>query len=259
MTPEPIVDVEDLRVRFGGASLFGRKKSTDAVRGVSFSIQPHETLALVGESGSGKTTTGRAILGLSPVVGGRVTVRGKNVDSKHSPHPQDVQMVYQNPYESLTPQMKIFDLVAEPLRVNRLAESKDEVADRVGELLELVGLPRQYWERLPRSMSGGQLQRVAIARALAVKPALLVADEPVAKLDVSIQAQVVGVLRDVQKELGMASLFITHNIALVRYVAQRVGIMYQGELVEVGEVSEVLHNPQHEYTRTLLAAVPRVA
>lgn len=256
---EPIVEIEDLRVRFGSASLFGRGAATDAVRGVSFSIQPHETLALVGESGSGKTTTGRAILGLSPVVGGRVVVCGKSVDARHRPSPQDAQMVYQNPYESLTPQMRIFDLVAEPLKVNRLAETGEQAADRVAQLLEMVGLPRQYWERLPRSLSGGQLQRVAIARALAVEPSLLVADEPVAKLDVSIQAQVINVLRDVQRELGMASLFITHNIALVRYVAQRVGIMYRGELVEVGEVDEVLGDPQHEYTRTLLSAVPRVA
>jgi peptide/nickel transport system ATP-binding protein len=262
-TEPALLEVDDLVVRyFIGSGLRGKGTTVEAVAGVSFTVAAGETLALVGESGSGKTTTGRAILGLAPIVSGSVRLQG--VDITHARGEalraarRKMQLVYQNPFSSLNPYMTALDLVVEPLTVNHLVSSRQEAERRAGEFLELVALPPALWKRRPRGLSGGQLQRVAIARALAVGPRLLVADEPVSKLDVSIQAQVINLLQDIQSELGVSYLFITHNLAVVRHMAHRVAIMQGGRLVETGETGAVFEAPQEAYTKELLAAVPRL-
>jgi ABC-type glutathione transport system ATPase component len=262
----PLLEVRNLAVHYDlRSSRVGRKerRKIEAVADVSFTLLPGETVALVGESGSGKTTTGRAILGLVPITSGAVLLRGEDITGadrkKLKQLRREMQLVYQNPFSSLNPYMDALELVMEPIQVNRLAPSRTSAEARAGELLELVALPRGLWQRKPRSLSGGQLQRVAIARALAVEPQILIADEPVSKLDVSIQAQVVNLLQDIQKELGISYLFITHNLAIARHMADRMGIMQHGRLVEFGEADEIFESPSDPYTKELLAAIPGLA
>jgi peptide/nickel transport system ATP-binding protein len=261
--PLPLVQVQDLSVHFdaGRAGFWGQERlKVHAVEGVSLEIGPGETLGLVGESGSGKSTTGRAILRRVPVSGGRIWFRGEEIThagreavralSRH------MQLVFQDPYASLNPRLKIVDIVAEPLIVHGLVKNIQAAAEPVARLLERVGLPADAGARYPHAFSGGQRQRVGIARALALKPQFIVADEPVSALDVSIRAQVVNLLQDLQAEYGLAYLFIAHDLAVVRHISHRIAIMYAGRIVEIAGRDQIYEDPVHPYTEALLSAVP---
>ncbi|QND67560.1 ABC transporter ATP-binding protein [Mesorhizobium loti] len=259
-TPANVAEVKDLHVRFdlhGG--FFGRvTRRVHAVEGVSFSIAPNETLALVGESGCGKSTTAKALAGLVPysgdiVIGGR-NLSGLGRDERKAVR-RDVQMIFQDPYASLDPRMRVGDLVAEPLLIHGIA-SKDERGQRVAALFERVGLSADQMELYPHEFSGGQRQRVCIARALALRPKLIVADESVSALDVSVQARVLDLLKELQREFGVAYLFISHDMAVVENISDRVAVMYLGQIVEMGTRDQVFSNPRHPYTRRLIEAVP---
>ncbi|TPM10418.1 MULTISPECIES: ABC transporter ATP-binding protein [unclassified Mesorhizobium] len=258
--PANVADVTDLHVRFdlrGG--FFGRvNRRVHAVEGVSFSIAPNETLALVGESGCGKSTTAKALAGLVPytgdiVIGGR-NLLGLGRDERKAVR-RDVQMIFQDPYASLDPRMRVGDLVAEPLVIHGVA-SKEERRDRVAALFERVGLSADQMELYPHEFSGGQRQRVCIARALALRPKLIIADESVSALDVSVQARVLDLLKELQREFGAAYLFISHDMAVVENISDRVAVMYLGQIVEMGTRDQVFSNPRHPYTRRLIEAVP---
>ncbi|TPM99670.1 ABC transporter ATP-binding protein [Mesorhizobium sp. B2-1-3A] len=260
LTPANVAEVSDLHVRFdlrGG--VFGRvTRCVHAVEGVSFSIAPNETLALVGESGCGKSTTAKALAGLVPysgdiVVGGR-NLSGLGRDERKAVR-RDVQMIFQDPFASLDPRMRVGDLVAEPLVIHGIA-SKDERRERVAALFERVGLSADQMELYPHEFSGGQRQRVCIARALALRPKLIIADESVSALDVSVQARVLDLLKELQREFGVAYLFISHDMAVVENISDRVAVMYLGQIVEMGTRDQVFSNPRHPYTRRLIEAVP---
>lgn len=230
-----------------------------AVDGLSFSIAEGETVALVGESGCGKSTTGRCLIRLIEPTSGEIRFAGKNALSLRGKElrelRQQVQFVFQDPFSSLNPRMTIGQTVGEPLFVHR-ACPKREIRDRVSQLLELVGLRADLSDRFPHEFSGGQRQRAVIARALALNPRLIVADEPVSALDVSVQAQIINLLQDLQKQLGIALLFISHNLSVVRHIAHRTAVMYLGRIVEIGPTHELFAHPQHPYTEALLSAVP---
>ncbi|MFT3690374.1 ABC transporter ATP-binding protein [Paenirhodobacter sp.] len=247
----------DYETRSGG--LFRRRRAVNAVSDVSFDIAPGETLGLVGESGSGKTTVGRAILRRIEAAQGRIVFEGQDI-TRLTGEPlrrlrARMQIVLQDPYTSLNPRQTIGDIVAEPLIVHGLA-TKAEARGRVLALLDRVGLPADAAARYPHSFSGGQRQRIGIARALALKPALIVADEPVSALDVSVRAQVVNLMQDLQAELGLSYLFIAHDLAIVRHISHRVAIMYAGRIVEIAPRDEIYDRPIHPYTEALLSAVP---
>lgn len=259
----PLISVTDLSVRFqGGRSGFWGRKAFEirAVEGVSFDIASGETLGLVGESGSGKTTVGRAILRRAPISHGRVRFQGRDITQTSGEDLRQLrrhmQLVFQDPYASLNPRMKVLDLVAEPLIVHGIAANRDAAVDRVGDLLRVVGLPRDALDRYPHAFSGGQRQRIVIARALALSPEFIVADEPVSALDVSVRAQVVNLLQDLQCELGLTYLFIAHDLSVVQHISDRIAIMYAGGLAEVGPADEIYSAPKHPYTEALLSAVP---
>ena len=232
-----------------------------AVDHVTLHVDPGETLGLVGESGCGKTTVGRLILRLMPATAGRIVFEGQDITHLPERRLRDfrraVQVVFQDPYSSLNPRLTVRDIVGEPLR--NFGATRRAAAARVGELLDTVGLPPDYMTRYPHAFSGGQRQRVGIARALALGPRLLVCDEAVSSLDVSVQAQILNLLADLQRQLGLALLFISHNLAVVRHVSQRVAVMYLGRLVEVAPEADLFDHPRHPYTRALLAAVPEAA
>ena len=263
---EPLLVVDDLRVSFERGRgitdrLAGRPPhAVAAVRGVSFSIARGETLALVGESGSGKTTTARAILRLVPTKSGRIVFDG--IDVLAAPAAQlrrlreRIQIVFQDPYSSLNPRITVADALSEVLAVHRIGSPGGERRERVAALLKDVGLGTEHARRYPHELSGGQRQRVGIARALAVDPELLVLDEPVSALDVSVQAQIVNLLEDLQEEHGLAYLFVAHDLAVVHHAADRISVMYLGEIVEEGGVDEIFGQPHHPYTRALLASIP---
>ena len=251
-----LLTVSDLRLRYPGGGF--RKPSPEVLKGVSLEIAPGETLGLVGESGSGKTTLGRAVLGLAAPTGGSIVFGGKDIthmpQRQRRPLAQDLQVVFQDPYTSLNPALQIADILSEPL----IAQGVDvnEARKRVGELLDRVQLPANAAERYPREFSGGQRQRVAIARAVALKPKLIVCDEPVSALDLTTQARVLELLIELQRSTGVSYLFITHDLSVVRHISHRVAVMYRGELVETGPVAEVTNNPKNEYTQRLLLAAP---
>jgi len=259
----PLVQVKDLSVYFdaGRDGFWGQKRlKVHAVEGVSFNIHPGETLGLVGESGSGKSTIGRAILRRVAANKGQIFFQGKDIThagrEKVRALSKDMQLVFQDPYASLNPRLKIIDIIAEPLLVHGLVKNIKEATDDVARLLDLVGLPPDAGARYPHAFSGGQRQRVGIARALALKPEFIVADEPVSALDVSIRAQVVNLLQDLQAEFGLAYLFIAHDLAVVRHISHRIAIMYSGKIVELAERDLIYNSPVHPYTQALLSAVP---
>ncbi|HEY8337227.1 MAG TPA: ABC transporter ATP-binding protein [Tardiphaga sp.] len=260
MVDQPIVEVRDLRKTFA-VKHAGGVSTLHALSGVSFEITRGETLGLVGESGSGKTTAGRILVGLIPATGGSVRLFGADITGAEGKKQlagvrSRLQFVFQDPYASLNPRMRIGGAIAEPIDIVGTHSRKDR-NDRVAELLELVGLPRNSIERYPHEFSGGQRQRIVIARALALNPEFVVCDEPVSALDVSMQAQIVNLLLDLQDRLGLSYLFIAHDLAVVRAVSTRVAVMYAGSIVETAPKAQIYSDPQHPYSRALLDAVPR--
>jgi peptide/nickel transport system ATP-binding protein len=258
----PLLDVRDLRKHFPVRSGFlGRGKAVvHAVDGVSFTIGRGETLSLVGESGCGKSTVGKAILQLIEVTSGEVHLDGARIDHLRAgalrPLRQRMQVVFQDPFSSLNPRMRVRDIIAEPIRNFGLAASGEALERRVGDLLDTVRLPRDAADRWPHEFSGGQRQRIGIARALASEPDLIICDEAVSALDVSVKAQIVNLLQDLQRDLGLALLFISHDLAIVEHLTQRVAVMYLGKIVEIGDKRQLFATPRHPYTEALLSAVP---
>jgi oligopeptide transport system ATP-binding protein len=260
---EPLVKVENLTKHFPitrGILIQRQVGAVQAVDDVSFVVCHGETLGLVGESGCGKTTAGRTLLGLYPATAGAITIDGHNVQSAKGREllaiRRKAQMIFQDPYASLNPRWTVNGIVSEPLRVHKLFKSGKERSERVKELLELVGLSARLVNRFPHEFSGGQRQRIGIARALASEPLFIVCDEPISALDVSIQAQVVNLLEDLQDRFGLTYLFIAHDLSMVRHICTRVAVMYLGVIVELAERNELYENPQHPYTKSLLSAVP---
>ena len=228
-----------------------------AVEDVSFDIYKGETLGLVGESGSGKTTAGRTLLRLYEPTDGTIVYNGKDITKVPiQPYRRKMQYIFQDPYASLNPRMTVGDIVGEPIDIHKLASSKSERTDRIKMLLEQVGLNSEQATRYPHEFSGGQRQRIGIARALAVQPEFIVCDEPVSALDVSIQAQIINMLEKLQREMGLTYLFIAHDLAVVKHISQRIGVMYLGRIVELAETKELHARPMHPYTRALLSAIP---
>jgi oligopeptide transport system ATP-binding protein len=258
----PLLEVDRLVKDFKGRSGFGRSAETvRAVDEVSFAVPEHGSVAVVGESGSGKTTTARIVVGLESATAGRVSFRGQALDPNPGPaarraRAREIQMVFQNPFGSLDPRQTANDAIAEVLEFHRLADGSAR-RDRVAELLDQVGLDRDDAGRRPRELSGGQCQRVAIARALALEPELLILDEAVSALDVSTQAQILNLLVSLREQLSLTMLMISHDLAVVRQIADEVVVMYRGKAVERGAVDKVLSDPEHEYTKRLLASVPQ--
>jgi oligopeptide transport system ATP-binding protein len=259
---DELLRVQDLSVHFHVTRgvLFKRQAGVvKAVDGVSFSVRRGETLGLVGESGCGKTTTSFAVLRMLPITSGQVLFEGQDItrqDRTSGNFRRRMQMVYQDPYGSLDPRMKVRDIVGEPLAVHRVTASRSEYRDRVASLLATVGLLPDMAERYPHEFSGGQRQRIAIARALALEPSLVICDEPVSALDVSIQAQVINVLMELQERLGLSYLFVAHDLAVVRHISHRVAVMYLGKIVEIAARDALFSDPLHPYTQALLSAVP---
>ena len=266
----PLVEVRDLAKTFDvSAPWLNRvverkpRQFVHAVDGVSFTIERGKTLALVGESGCGKSTVARLLVGLYAPTRGDVRFDGQPTDAKQNAGGlrtlrRRMQMIFQDPYASLNPRWKVLDIVGEPLREHGLAQGDDSLRQRVGELLLQVGLAASDVEKFPHQFSGGQRQRISIARALATQPEFLVCDEPTSALDVSVQAQVLNIMKDLQKSRGLTYLFISHNLAVVRHVADQVGVMYLGRLVEVADKAELFSAPRHPYTRMLLDAIPDI-
>ena len=262
MAGEVILDVKNLVKHFPITKGFIFQKQVGAVKAVdnvSFSIRQGETLGLVGESGCGKTTTGRVILRLMEPTSGDVQFENQNVFKLGKEElrrmRRNMQIIFQDPYSSLNPRMTVGDIIGEPLEIHNLARGKEKVR-RVQELLEVVGLSPYHANRYPHEFSGGQRQRIGIARALAVNPKLIICDEPVSALDVSIQAQVLNLLQELQKEFGLTYLFIAHDLSVVKHISDRIAVMYLGKIAEIATTEELFSNPQHPYTEALLSAVP---
>jgi oligopeptide transport system ATP-binding protein len=258
-----LLEVNDLKVHFDLPKPIlsrGPAQTVKAVDGVSFSVRRGETLGVVGESGCGKSTTGLAVLRMAPIRAGSVILDGQDITTlKGEPLRRlrrKMQMVYQDPFGALDPRMRVLDIIGEPLLVHKLVENKAAYRKEVLELMDLVGLNPKMAERYPHEFSGGQRQRIGIARALAARPELIICDEPVSALDVSIQAQIINLLEDLQKKLGLTYLFIAHDLAVVRHICDRVMVMYLGHVVEVADSHELYRNPQHPYTQALLSAIP---
>jgi oligopeptide transport system ATP-binding protein len=258
---DPLLEVTDLAMHFParGLSLSRRAEPVRAVDGISFGIQRGQTLGLVGESGSGKSTVCRALLQLLEPTSGSVKFEGEELVGlsrrRMRPRRREMQMVFQDPQASLNPRKRVGQIVADPLQLQGVAAGA-ELRRRVQELLERVGLSPEHYDRFPHEFSGGQRQRIGIARAIALKPKLIVADEPVSALDVSIQAQIVNLLDDLQDELGLTYLFVAHDIGIVRHVSDRIAVMHRGKIVEQGDADQVCERPRDDYTKGLLAAVP---
>ncbi|MBE9605835.1 ABC transporter ATP-binding protein [Acetobacteraceae bacterium H6797] len=262
MKPAPILQVDGLTRDFVmSRNLFGKPThKLRAVDDVSFSIMPGETLGLVGESGSGKSTTGRLVLRLDDPTEGQVRFEGQEITGLRGPALRPVrkklQVVFQDPYSSLNPRMRVGESVGEPLSNHGVVKSRAEQRDHVAELFRKVGLDPRFMDRFPHQFSGGQRQRIGIARAIALGPKLIVADEPITALDVSIQAQIINLFLDLQDQMGMAYLFIAHDLGMVRYLCHRVAVMLRGRIVEMGPTDQVFADPRHPYTRALISAAP---
>ena len=254
---EYLVEVKDLKQYFPIKVGFTKTIPLKAVDGVSFSIKPGETLGLVGESGCGKTTVGRSLLRLYTPTGGEVLYNGEKVDGSSIKHMRkEMQMVFQDPYSSLNPRMTVEDIIGEPLDVHKLYSNKAERREKIINLMELVGLNAEHATRYAHEFSGGQRQRIGIARALATNPKFIVCDEAVSALDVSIQAQVINMFEELQEKLGVAYLFIAHDLLVVHHISDRIAVMYLGRIVEIADSNELNDNPLHPYTQSLLSAVP---
>lgn len=258
---DAVLKVENLKVHFpvkGG--VFSKKQVVKAVDGVSFEIYPKETFGLVGESGCGKSTTGRAIVKLYEPTAGTIYYQGEDVTkikgSAKASFRRNVQMIFQDPYASLNPRMTVGEIIREPMDIHHILKTKEEREARVRELLDIVGLKPDHIRRYPHEFSGGQRQRIGIARTLALHPQFIVCDEPISALDVSIQAQVINLLEQIQKEMGISYLFIAHDLSMVKHISDRIGVMYLGNMVEIGSSEDVYHRPLHPYTQALLSAVP---
>lgn len=258
---DTLLRVEDLKIYYPVAgSGFGKKEFVKAVDGVTFEVKKGEVFGIVGESGCGKSTLGRGVCKLENLTSGHVYLDGEDIteynDRRMRSIRKKVQMVFQDPYASLNPRMSVFDIIAEPLLVHHLYQDKAELEKKVLDLLHRVGLDDYHANRYPHEFSGGQRQRIGIARALAVEPSLIIADEPVSALDVSIQAQVLNLLNELKHDLDLTYIFVAHDLSVVEYISDRVGVMYLGNFVEVGEKEKIYSNPMHPYTQALLSAVP---
>ena len=257
---EVIVSVEHLKTYFQVGKGFGRKQVVRAVDDVSLEIHRGETFGLVGESGCGKSTLGRTIVRINEPTEGRVLVKGRDVaklsGAELKQFRKDVQLIFQDPYASLNPRMTVGEIIREPMVIHRVYPTRREQDERVVELLRIVGLKPDHIRRYPHEFSGGQRQRISIARTLALNPEFIVCDEPISALDVSIQAQIINLLKQIQREMGIAYLFIAHDLSMVKHISDRIGVMYLGHMVELGDGGELYRNPMHPYTQALLSAVP---
>jgi peptide/nickel transport system ATP-binding protein/oligopeptide transport system ATP-binding protein len=260
---EPILTVRGLEKHFpikGGGLIKRTVGAVRAVDGVDLDLYPGEVLGLVGESGCGKSTTGRAILNLQPATAGSVVFQGRDIAGmsrkQMRPLRRDIQLVFQDPYASLNPRLPVFDIVAEPLIIHGLTKDNTELRARVRQLVETVGLNPEHTNRYPSEFSGGQRQRIGIARALALQPKVLVLDEPVSALDVSIQAGVINLLEDLKNDFGLSYLFIAHDLSVVRHISDRIAVMYLGRIIEIADRDELFDRPAHPYTQALLSAIP---
>ena len=254
---QPLLHVENLKQHFR----ISRKFTTKAVDGISFDIYEGETYGLVGESGSGKSTTGRSIIRLYEPTDGKIIFDGRDISGKLSKEDEcflrtNMQMIFQDPMACLNPRKKVSQIIAEGLEIHKVCKSRKEIEDRVADVLDKVGLSKEQGTRFPHQFSGGQRQRVGIARALVMNPKLVIADECISALDVSIQAQVVNLMKDIQDEMGTTYLFIAHDLSMVKYISDRIGVMHLGHIVETGTTDEIFRNPIHPYTRSLLSAIP---
>ena len=255
MSKRRLVEVKGLKCYFGSSS----KQVVKAVDDISFEIFEGETFGLVGESGSGKSTTGRSILRLNDATDGQILFDGKEIPTKTKElkdFRKQAQMIFQDPYASLNGRMKVRDIIAEGMDIHGVVKTRAERDAKVNELLKMVGLNPEHANRYPHEFSGGQRQRIGIARALAVNPRFIVCDEPISALDVSIQAQIVNLLKQLQKEQQLTYLFIAHDLSMVKYISDRIAVMYQGKIVELGTADAVYHQPFHPYTKSLLSAIP---
>jgi peptide/nickel transport system ATP-binding protein/oligopeptide transport system ATP-binding protein len=265
MSSKPLLEVKNLRTWFPVTGGVFRRHIDDvkAVDDVSFIVEAGTTVGLVGESGSGKSTIGKSILKLIPATSGEIIFDGKQIlpmtEDEFRPLRREMQMIFQDPFGSLNPRHTIFQIVGEALEIHFPEMNRDARRERVTELMKQVGLKPEMMERYPHEFSGGQRQRIGIARALAVKPRFIVCDEPVSALDVSVQAQIVNLLQDLQQELGLTYLFVAHDLGVIEHVSDQVLVMYRGKIVEAAPAESIYENPQHDYTKKLLAAVPKFA
>ncbi len=261
MSESPILSVRNLKTYFDVTKgVFAKKQIVKAVDDVSFDVMPNETFGLVGESGCGKTTLGRTIVKLYEPFAGSIEFEGKDIakikGKELKDFRKDMQMIFQDPYASLNPRMTVGEIIKEPMIIHNIYNTDQEREDRVVELLKIVGLKPDHIRRYPAEFSGGQRQRIGIARALAVNPKFIVCDEPISALDVSIQAQVINLLENIQKEMGLSYLFIAHDLSMVKHISDKIGVMYLGHMVEVGNSNDIYHRPLHPYTVALLSAIP---
>ena len=258
---KPILSVRDLKTHFDVTKgIFSEKQIVKAVDGVSFDVMPNETFGLVGESGCGKSTLGRTIVKLYDPVSGSILFDGKDISKisgkELKQFRKDMQMIFQDPYASLNPRMTVGEIIKEPMIIHNIYDNDEQREKRVVELLEIVGLKPDHIRRYPAEFSGGQRQRIGIAHALAVNPKFIVCDEPISALDVSIQAQVINLLKSIQKEMGLSYLFIAHDLSMVKHISDKIGVMYLGHMMECGPSNDVYHRPLHPYTVALLSAIP---
>ena len=258
---EPLLQVEHLKTHFDVTKgIFSPKQIVKAVDDVSFTVGRGETYGLVGESGCGKSTLGRTLVKIYPATEGKILYDGKDIaklnKTEEKEFRREVQMIFQDPYASLNPRMTVGEIIKEPMEIHGILGSASEREERAAELLKLVGLKPDHIRRYPHEFSGGQRQRISIARTLALNPKFIICDEPISALDVSIQAQIINLLKEIQEEMGISYLFVAHDLSMVNYISDRIGVMYLGHLVEEGEADELYSHPLHPYTQALLSAIP---